>query len=304
MTPIFTAKFYKEVVELSFGKSAEKTISIQDFTNVFNTHVGHLTPKKEEVETGEIMQVSAGFVGMKSTDGGRNKTVFLYRPEYRANLLFNSARTSVRGLFEDAMGTKLSTEAGKEMAARVNFSVEGTNGVVSNFLVPNFMCAIPLKLNDNKKAYSVGKVKYAITNTPREAVKFTNNAALGNMVNVCGNRPPLPNFYEDGGMCYGSNQVLVTLNNDGNYRPLEFYQNLITASAFSFDIMPYQYPRQFNQDNFLKRLHGVTELSKVPDSVRATLRHNSGLYTFFDYITSLTAPEAKFPYEEFKNEGR
>lgn len=304
MNPIFTAKFYKEVVELSFGKNAEKTISIQDFTTVFNTHVGHLVPKKEDVEVGEILQVSGGFVGMKSADGGRSRTVFLYRPEHRANLLFNSQRTSATSLIEEAMGHKFTTKAAEEMLDRVNITKDGGNLIVKNYLVPNFLCSIPLKLNETKKAYSVGKVRYAITNTPREAVKFTPTSNLHDMVNVCGNRVPLPNFYDDGGMCYGSNQVLVTLNNDGNYRPLEFYLNLITASAFSFDIMPYAYPVRFSAEKFLKRIHGVDDVSKVPDSVRRNSRNNSGLFTFFDYVTTMTAPDAKFPYEEFKNEGR
>lgn len=302
--PIFTARIYREFVEVSFGKDKEKVLTVNDFVNVLNSHVGVLTPTKEKVkdEEGGVILTPRSFFAMKANSGKKNIDVLLYKEEHRSQIIVDYYGTA--DFFKALFGGVPSDS--KEIAQRYercNATFENRKVIFNNVLMPNFLVKIPLTLSQDKKQYAIGTVLYGITDTPREGLKATGDLSPSSAAKLATRRPPYPNFYEGGTMCYGGNQVLVNIANDGNFRPLEYYMGLVTASPFSFHVLPRRFPNRYNGENLFKRMYGVDTYAEVPNNAKACLRQYD-LYTkFIDFTVDMSQPTAKFPYEEFKNEG-
>lgn len=303
--PIFTARVYREFVEVSFGKDKEKVLTVNDFVNVLNSHVGVLKPAKateEKEETGSIILTPRSFFAMKSNTGRKNVDVLMYREEHRGTLMIDQYGHA--DFFKAVFGGTPDTS--KEVAERYKIAgvtLENKRFCVHNVLMPNFLVKVPLTLSADKKQYAIGTVLYGVTDVPREGLKATGDLSPSSAAKLMCRRPPYPNFYEGGTMCYGGNQVLVNIANDGNFRPLEYYMSLIEASPFSFHVMPRRYPNRFNGTDFLKRIYEKTSIEDVPKGVRDSMRNYDNYTKFLHFITDMAQPTAKFPYEEFKNEG-
>lgn len=303
--PIFTARIYREFVEVSFGKDKEKVLTVNDFVNVLNSHVGVLKPVKAEEakdETGSIILTPRSFFAMKSNAGRKNIDVLMYKEEHRASVIIDYY--GLADFFKAVFGG--APDASKEVAERyqrVNATFENRKVSFNNVLMPNFLVKVPLTLSADKKQYAIGTVLYGITDSPREGLKATGDLSPSSAAKLTTRRPPYPNFYEGGTMCYGGNQVLVNIANDGNFRPLEYYVSLITASPFSFHVMPRRYPNKYNGIGLLKRIYAVENEADLPKGARDCMRQYDNYVKFLHFITDMNLPNAKFPYEEFKNEG-
>lgn len=297
MDPLFTAEFHREHARIIFDKTKEKIVPVQEVVNILNQHLGVFKQEEEAVKDTTVFQASKSFLGSLSFDKGKDVRVFLYKEAMRADIMFDLRKIQVEEYFRSVLGVGPKSKEGQEMLAKAGVTIDGNFVVFPNCLMPNFIASIKLTLANDKKTFAVGAVKYGMTDVPRELAKIDKNTLdIHKVVKTIGSRPPFPNFYEDGGMCYGSNTPLVTINNDNNYRPLESYANLITQSAFNFDLLPRVIPPRFRGIEFYKTVTGKT-LEGAPAAVSRDGSYNR-FVNFMFFLTTAT----EFPYEDFKRE--
>lgn len=297
---LFATEVFDKFVKIKNGKS-ERNISHMEFLEIFASKLGvwsKLANKEEEFAGSFVTTYPESFlyeVNLTST----KKVLYLYHKE--ANLPIS---LDLREGYHLANIRGIDTPKLVEALAKANVTHENNMLVYKTMRMPNVVCKINLEKKGVKKdgvdKWTVGTVKYSFTDLPRAMAKIVKkDASLNEVIPTLG-WLPFPNTYNDGHICYGSNQTIVNIESE-RFKDLEQYMHFITAIPYNFHVQgdrnignpAGKIPHEQSIDHFL-------EQNGVPGFRRAfvnTFREASyDIVNWFFYLNQQTA----FPYSWFK----
>lgn len=297
---LFAAEIFDKFVKVKNGKS-ERNISHMDFLETFAGKLGiwsKLAHKDEEFAGSFVTTYPESFL-YEVTLSPTKKVLYLYHKE--ANLPIS---LDLREGYQLKHIRGIDTEKLIEALAKGNVHHDNNMLIYKTMRMPNIVCKINLDKKGVKKdgqdKWTVGTVKYSFTDLPRAMAKvLKKDASLNEVITTLG-WLPFPNTYQDGHICYGSNQTIINIESE-RFKDLEQYMHFITAIPYNFHVAgdrnignpAGKVPKEASIDAFLEQ-NGVPGFKKA--YVSAFRESSYDIVNWFFYLNQQTA----FPYNWFK----
>lgn len=249
------------------------------------------------------------------TNGSSNRTALMYRPEQRdkIRLELNYSSGAPHPLYTHYI-EKIIRAVGLEAFKRFmsnrfggDFEPEKRVLVFNNAMYPNICCSFLM----NKLPNTPGSVDpvWGIGNSPYYFATPINSQTLwASQVTEAQTVPnkfliPLTNFFNEGRMCFGSISRFDKFTDNGNYRPLDWFIDVLCTSNYNLDLLSSHTVRAAESLTSDQRLFSRYIREDFPnfewlDSDRRCI---DGNYTYYlDWISYLTTPTlTTYPYHLF-----
>ena len=123
-----------------------------------------------------------------------------------------------------------------------------------DIIVPNIILSVSFKKDTNTGDWLVSGVHYLCTPTPVSKLpnSFIRTPDRANNIFVL----PMSNTYDNGNMCYGSNQMPARFR-DGNLRGIDWYYRYLWESPFNSDLGIIAIGSEMSPTNWYKLLNKI-----------------------------------------------
>lgn len=313
---VFSFKVFSDRTSLiSVQGQGEKRVTMTDGLRFLKRSVPMLESAlpgvgDEQEECLKSLSFGQHLVSMTTqADGTRN--VLLFRPEGRAmsRVEVNYSGGSALDIYSSVFQV-LITEFGMEAFNAFmflnfggSFEPEKRVFIFPSVMYPNILCSFSMKKLADKE-YGIGHSPYYYATKSRlPSVWMSGSTAKVDQIPDKFHMP-FTNFFDNNRMCFGSIPMVDKFTDSGNYRPLDWFIDVLFSSNYNMDLLGYAMSNRSLEKVRETKIFTQALIKAFPTKetfINRAISGSSGVKSYFEYldwIAYLAAPTTNFfPYE-------